>query len=259
MTYNYNMTFSKPPRALTKLVMSLKRKKYRQDEKLSIAEGYKLIEEALQAKVPLNTLFVTQDTAEAHEDLIKKIQMMKIPVYSASPGEMERLSPLKTPPGILAVYRTDYTPPQRKNGLTVALYKISDPGNLGTIIRTADWFGASKILLSKDSAELHNPSTVRGSMGAVFRLPAEEEVDLPSYLNNLKNQDYKIVLAQTRGGQSPYPVKGKVVLVTSDELGSLPKEIEELADYEFTIHKKGYGESLNLASAVSILLYAITE
>jgi len=247
------------PRPLTKLVMSLKRKKYRMEEGLSTAEGFRLIEEALKEKVPLHSAFFTLEALQQLKETVVKITSQGIKVYKVSPGEMERLSPLKTPPGSLIVYETNFTPAPRKGNIIVALYKISDPGNLGTVIRTSDWFGAVKVILSQESAELHNPSTVRGSMGAIFRIPVETEVDLPAELHRLKSLGYKIAVALTRGGQKPFRIKEDVILVTGDEYGELPEEVVSLANYKLTIPQKGGGESLNLASAVSILLYAMTE
>lgn len=251
--------FNKPSRALTSLVMSLKRKKYRQQEGLSTVEGIRLIEEALKENILLHSAFFTLEAVESCAEIIAALGKKGVEVYKVSPGEMERLSPLKTPPGLLIVYRTDFIPPEREGNVTSALYKISDPGNLGTIIRTSDWFGVTKVILSEESAELHHPSTVRGSMGSVFRMPVEQGVDLMQELANLHEAGYKIALGSTRGGQKPFRVNDDVVLVTGDEYGALPEEIEAMADYRLTIPQKGGGESLNLASAVSILLYAMTE
>jgi len=248
-----------PPRSLIKLTMSLKGKKYRKEEKLSTAEGFRLIEEALNENIPLHSAYFTLDALKERPETAVKIKSQGIDVFKVSPGEMERLSPLKTPPGSMIVYRTNFTPPARKGNITTAIYKISDPGNLGTVIRTSDWFGVTKVILSTESAELFNPSTVRGSMGSIFRMPVDAEADLISELAGLKEAGYKIAVALTRGGQKPFRIKDDVVLVTGDEYGELPEEIVEMANYKLTIPQKGGGESLNLASAVSILLYAISE
>ena len=246
-------------RALSKLIMSLKRKKYRQLEGLSTAEGVRLIEEALNAGVPLHSAVFTQDGAENNPNLIESIAASNIEIFKTAPAEMERLSPLKSPPGCLLVYKTDYEPAAREGNLIVGCHKISDPGNLGTVIRAADWFGVSKVLLSEESAELHNPSTVRGSMGSVFRMPSESGIDLTARITELKSEGYKAAVALTRGGEKPQRTDDKTILITGDEYGELPPEIEQSADYRFTIPKRGQGESLNLAAAASILLYAMTE
>ena len=251
--------FNKPSRALISLVMSLKRKKYRLMEKLSIAEGSRLIEEALQENIPLHSAFFTLPAVESCAGSITAIMEKGGEVYKVSPGEMERLSPLKTPPGSLIVYRTDFTPPERKGKVSIALHKISDPGNLGTIIRTADWFGVTKVILSEESTELHNPSTVRGSMGSIFRMTVDRSVDFVQELANHKEAGYIIAMGVTRGGKNPFRLNEDVILVTGDEYGTIPEEIEAMADHRFTIPQQGGGESLNLASAVSILLYAMSE
>jgi len=246
-------------RGLARLIMSVKRKKYRQLEGLSTAEGIRLIEEALNAEVPLHSAVFTLEAMENHPRLLAAIREKGIEVFKAAPAEMERLSPLKSPPGCLVVYKTDYEPAARGGNLIVGCHRISDPGNLGTVIRAADWFGVSKVLLSEESAELHNPSTVRGSMGSVFRMPFESGIDLNERIAGLKLEGYKAAVALTRGGEKPQRVEDKTILITGDEYGELPAEIEETADYRFTIPKRGQGESLNLAAAASILLYAMTE
>jgi TrmH family RNA methyltransferase len=249
----------KPTRAQSKLVTSLKHKKYRRLERFSTVEGSKLIEEAISAGVPLHSAYFTLESAQENADLVENLQRFDIEVFNCSPGEMERMSSLKTPPGCLLVYKTDFQPKTRKGNLILGLYQISDPGNLGTLIRSADWFGVSSILLSKDSAELHNPATVRGSMGAVFRIPVETEVDLGERIRFLKKSGWKIVLTVTRQGDPPIALSCQTVLVMSDEYGRLPAKIEEMADYRFTIPRKGEGESLNLAVAGSIVMYVLSD
>ncbi len=251
--------YPKPSRATVKLAMSLKRKKYREIEKMSTIEGRKLIEEALNSSIPLYAAFFTIDAIRTNQDLVSKIASRNVKLYRVSPGEMERLSPLKSPPGCLAIYQSDFIIPVRRGNIITALYKISQPGNLGSVIRTADWFGVAKVILSDESAELHNPSTVRGSMGAVFRMPIERYDDFSEIILKLKEQNHKIALSVTRGGINPQPLPGKVVLVTGDEQGTLPQKVADLADVKFTIPKYGKGESLNLASAVSVILYAMTH
>jgi TrmH family RNA methyltransferase len=252
-------TLPKPPASLFKLALSLKQKKYRTLERLSTAEGAKLIEEALSAEVPLHSAFFTKDGADDYRKLVEKILQQGIPVYSLAPSDMAKISALKTPPGALVIFNTGFRPKERKGNLRLALYQISDPGNLGTVLRTADWFGANKVYLSEGSVELFNPAVVRGSMGAIFRLPVECDVDVNAKILESKLQGWKVAIAETRGGFSPSPTKGKILLILSDELGRLPAEIVKKADIRYTIPRLGRGESLNLASACGIILYAITS
>lgn len=248
----------KPSRALIRLVGSLKQKKHRKLNELSTIEGYKLIEEALTAKTPLHSAFFTERCMEDSRELIQKLNEVEVEIFSISPGEMERLSPLKTPPGCLAVYKTDFKPSGNETGFVLGVNKISDPGNLGTIIRTADWFGVSRIFLAEESAELHNPSTVRGSMGAVFRVPIFEDSNLSEVIASLKSEDYYVIVASTRGGNPPHKTDGKVAVLIGDEQGNLPEELKSLADEEITIPRIGNGESLNISIAGGILFYILS-
>lgn len=246
----------KPPRARTKLVASLKHKKYRRLENLSTVEGNKLISEALSADIPLHSAYFTLRAIEEFTSLAEKLSERGTEVFSISPGEMERISPLKSPPGCLLVYRTGFRLKEIERGLVLGLHRISDPGNLGTILRTADWFGVSRVLLAPESAELHNPLTVRGSMGAVFRLPIVESADLPLEAEKLKKEGYRIIISAAHGGVPAVKMSGKTALFLGDEQGNLPDEIAELADSTITIPRRGGGESLNIAVACGILLYA---
>ena len=242
---------------MIKVVGSLKQKKYRRLEGLSTIEGQKLIEEALISKTPLHSAFFTEKSVEDSPELLRNLKDGGVEIFSVSPGEMERLSPLKTPPGCLVVYKTDFKPVGNETGFVLAVNKISDPGNLGTIIRTADWFGVSRIFLAEESAELHNPSTVRGSMGAVFRVPIFEDSDLTEVISSLKSENYKVIVASTRGGNPPHKAEGKVAVLIGDEQGNLPEELKSLADEEMTILRIGNGESLNISIASGILFYVL--
>jgi TrmH family RNA methyltransferase len=172
---------------------------------------------------------------------------------------MERISALKSPPGSLLIYRTDFEVPARESRIILGLNRVSDPGNLGSIIRTADWFGVSRVILSRQSAELHHPLTVRGSMGAVFRIPVSEEAELAEEAYRLKREGCKIAIAATRGGVRPGKLEGKIALFFSDEQGNLPEEIVRNAEVIFTIPRLGGGESLNLGVACGVILNEITK
>ena len=248
-----------PSRALSKQAGLLKQKKYRKQENLSTVEGNKLIEEALAADIPLHSVFFTEKCAGASERLIDNLRDNHIDVYGYSPGEMERVSNMKSPPGCLAIYRTDFIPEVKTQGFVLAIHKISDPGNLGTIIRTADWFGASKIYLAPESAELHNPSTVRGSMGAVFRLPIYEDADLSEIIRSLKSDGYFVIHAATEGGNPPHKTERKTAVLLGDEQGNLPDDLKSLADEDITIPRIGNGESLNISIASGILFYTLNQ
>lgn len=249
----------KAPRSILQLAASLKHKKYRQSEGLSIAEGAKLTTEALKSGVPARFALFTAEAAEKFTDLVNDLTMKGVDSFIIGPGEMKRVSPVKSPSGCVLVYRTDFQPPERSSGLILGLYRVSDPGNLGSLLRTADWLGISRVALSTMSAELHNPATVRGSMGAVFRLPVECNVNIIKYAVSLKSEGWRIVIPHTQNGDKPKAVGSRTALFMGDEQGQLPVSLVELADYVFTIPRRGKGESLNLAAAGAILLYAMSK
>ncbi|MBL7191208.1 RNA methyltransferase [bacterium] len=253
------MNPAKAPRSIIKLTGSLKHKKYRQLEGLSTAEGYKLISEALRFRIPVKFALLTQDSIEEYPGLVKGLHEAGIEIFLSAPGEMERISTLKSPPGCMIIYKTGYKPTARDTGLILCLHRISDPGNLGSILRAADWFGVSKVLLSEESAELHNPAVVRGSMGAVFSHPVETDVNIIDIVNRSKSSGWRVITAVTKGGILPHPAQGDTILLMGDEQGNLPPELQKLSDEYISIPKLGKVESLNLSSACSVLLYELTK
>ena len=141
--------------------------------------------------------------------------------------------------------------------IVFALDNLSDPGNLGTIIRTLDSAGINSLILSKGSADLYNPKVVRSTMGAIFRIDAEYAENLQSKLLNLKEQGYKIIVTSLQADKYIYdlPFKEKCVVVIGNESKGVSEKIMELADIKTKIPMLGRTESLNAAVAASIMAY----
>ena len=144
--------------------------------------------------------------------------------------------------------------------MIVALENISDPGNLGTIIRNCDWFGVNNILLSKECAEIYNQKVIRASMGSLFHLSIIEENDLINSLKDLKTKNYDIVTADL-DGENLYKFKrGKdIAIVFCNEANGPSKELLKISNRKITIPQKGKAESLNVASASAVILSELTR
>lgn len=167
---------------------------------------------------------------------------------------MERMSALRTPPGILAVAEIpNRKTPEQWNGWSIALDGINDPGNLGTILRTADWFGIQHVFASDDVVEEFNPKVVQASMGSVFRVPLHR-VTLPEWLAKQIEQGVEVVAADMKGeplGQFSFAPQG--VLVMGSESHGLSEDIKNPAIRSITIPGRGNAESLNVAVATGII------
>ena len=137
----------------------------------------------------------------------------------------------------------------------------SDPGNVGTLIRTADAFGADAVILSDDTVELYNPKVVRSTMGSIFHLPIFDETDLEKTLPELKKRNFKILGTDVREGKSLDRVdfSGKICVLIGNEAEGLNKKLLPLLDDIVQIPIRGKAESLNAAVAGGIILYEATR
>jgi RNA methyltransferase, TrmH family len=149
-------------------MQSLRLQKYRESHGLFIAEGPKIVGEFLSSAFRIRTIFATESFPEPDRLADARIEFVRI-----SQKELERISLLKTPNQVIALIRIPEcrnTPPEVTGNLVLALDRISDPGNLGSIIRTADWFGIKEIICSKDCVDLYNPKVVQATMGSMARV-----------------------------------------------------------------------------------------
>ncbi len=149
--------------------------------------------------------------------------------------------------------------------IIVTLDSISDPGNLGAIIRTCDWFGVNSILISKESVDLYNPKVVQSTMGSLFHLPISNNIDLLESIHEAKNNGFKIIGTDVYGKNilSNKNVKSnlvsgkKIMLIIGNEAHGISENIKKEIESFITIPKYGNAESLNAAVALGIILSGI--
>ena len=156
-----------------KLITSLKQKKYRQKHKLFIVEGIKVVDEFLNSSYELELLFAT-DNRFSHVETFIEI----------SERELKKISSLKTPNIVLALFKVPENKLKTPTGLVVALDGVNNPGNLGTIIRLCDWFGVEQLICSNDTVDCYNSKVVQASMGSLPRV-AISYIDLQEYLKSV--------------------------------------------------------------------------
>lgn len=243
-----------------KYYSSLLQKKFRQQEMKFIAEGDKLVTEAIESGCVPELILTTDSFFNEQQDYFGSLKDFRIEMIKAA--DLKKLTDTKTPQQVIAVFpfiKSRFNASQFKAPLLVCFDNISDPGNTGTILRNCDWFGINEVLLSEGSVELYNPKVIRSSMGSVFHLKIYEDVQLRQ-LEELKEKGYKIVCSDIRG-EDVFDFKrpDKCIVVFSNEAHGPGTDIRRLSDHFISVPKKGKAESLNVASASAVILSHLTR
>jgi TrmH family RNA methyltransferase len=227
-----------------KLIKSLKYKKQRYLNKMFVVEGKKSIYEFINSKFVLHKLF-SIDISEFSVNNVVRL----------SKSELEKISFLSNPNDHLAIFKIPNEKPVNKNNLLVGLESINDPGNLGTIIRTCEWFGVEDIVCSLDSVDCYNPKVVQSAMGSLSRVNITY-LDLENFLNSESLNRFGTFI----NGESVYENKISTdngIVVFGNEANGISSNLRSLIDVELTIprfNNKSYPESLNLSNSLGIIL-----
>ena len=248
--------------SLVKHIKRLKEKKYRDEYGEYVVEGLKLIKEAIQENADIKHIVVCDgcDNSEMIESHLK-YEMARLDFIYVPQNIFKMISDVENPQGVLAVIgKTKYTNIEADINLSediiLALDDIQDPGNLGTILRTADSVGLKQILVSKGTADSYNPKVVRSTMGAIFRVNVIECDNLKETLKDLQSKDYKVMTTSLKAKKSIYEVHyKKKIIVIGNEANGVSKEILNLADEKVIIPMLGKTESLNASVATGVILY----
>jgi len=237
-----------------RLVRSLDSRKGRRQEGLFVAEGPRLVSELL-GYFHCHHLFATAEWLSAEAARVERF-----PYTEVSPAELSRISLLQSPQQVVALFRIpeDYQPsPATITGLHLALDGVQDPGNLGTIIRVADWFGIEHIWCSTTTADVWNPKVVQATMGGLSRVHLHY-VDLPAFLKSLPN-DFP-VFGTFLDGQPLWeePLSAQGMIVMGNEGNGVTAEVDALCSRRLLIpnypSERTTTESLNVAMATGIVL-----
>ena len=240
-----------------KQIQSLKTKKGRMKEKLFLIEGVRCINSFLEHSNDIKELFTIKSFTSINKNILKLCEKKNIAHTKISHKVMKAISATKTPPGILGISKFSPIPQMNLNSKRwLYLYKISDPGNLGTILRSAAWFNIKNIALSKDSTDPYSPKTIRSATGAHMHLNIYQEVDFKTYLGH----DYYLLGTDQN---SNYALENsdfnkKIVLFLGNESEGINASIKKKMDKLISIKKLGYGESLNVSIAGSIIMDKLT-
>jgi RNA methyltransferase, TrmH family len=239
-----------------KLINSLKLSKFRNEFKLFIAEGEKVVVELLDSSFKINTLISTAEGLKYLENFHNLPEITEV-----TEDELKKISTLTTPNKLLAVAEIpecSFDNGKIADSLSLALEEIQDPGNMGTIIRIADWFGISDIFCSENCVDVFNPKVIQSSMGAIFRVKVHY-LDLPVFFNDLKTNPGFNIYGTFLSGNDIYSGKlsknGLILMGNeskgiSDQMGSLIYNRLFIPNFS---HAKSKSQSLNVSAATAIV------
>jgi len=228
---------------------------YRRQKAEFLCDSPKLLEEILLRNADLHTVVCTEDAALP--PIPAGVRVVQVPA-----DVMESLSPAKTPQGVLSVCgMPDRKLPERLAGKRyVVLDGVQDPGNVGTILRTADAAGFTGALMSQACADPYSPKVLRATMGSVFRMPIQTVSDLPAALKELNAQGFATLSSQLDG--EPFFERGSVgekfALIIGNEGNGVSDEVKAAATHHLALPMRGGAESLNAAIAAGIMMYDLT-
>ena len=237
-----------------KTIHSLRHAKHRKVYNKFLIEGKRIIESALIYNANIDIIFCSGDFLKENKPWVQKYLKKGTTIKTIEKKTLLKISNTKSPQEILAVCDI---PKQNPIKLTmdkwIYLDKISDPGNMGTLIRSCEWFGIKNIALSPKCADPYNPKSIRAAMGAHFVVTIHANTDLSIFKNT-----HRIIAADLRGDNANnYAFPKKCVLVLGSEAHGISKQnLDHIEDFIF-INKLGSGNSLNVSTAGSILIYLL--
>jgi TrmH family RNA methyltransferase len=255
-----------------KAARRLTKRAFRERARAFLAEGPQAVSEAFGSGAPVTEVFVTAEARARHEELVTAIAQAGVPVQAVSGEVMSELAQTVTPQGLLAVCGFVDVPleqaiaglatePGGPPPLVAVLANVRDPGNAGTVLRAADAAGARAVVFSDASVDPYNGKCVRASAGSLFHLPVVAGVPPDQALRALRGAGLRILAADARAGRSldelgPGELAAPTAWVFGNEAWGLPDGLVAMADESVAVPIYGRAESLNLATAAAVCLYA---
>ncbi len=228
---------------------SLKERKGRRETGCFLVEGRRMVEEALASSFPVQAVLV-QEGVECPQGL-------PMPVYVLPEHVLAAVCDTKTPQGIAAIVGMKHQTALGRR--IVALDGVQDPGNVGTIIRTADAAGLDGVLLSSQCADVFSPKVLRATMGSIFRMNIRVTDDLPQELTSLRSAGYSVLSSQLDG--TPFYERQNVAdhfaLIIGNEGNGVSEAVQQTATHRVRLPMRGGAESLNAAIAAAIMMYEL--
>lgn len=249
--YNYSML----SKSQIGFIKSLHQKKYRKENAIFIIEGIKSIVEFIHSSYQIHSVYFLSQ----YQSLLPNLPA-NIKLFEVNNAELEKISTLQTPQGILALVHIPkepvLDPNTLRNSFSIVLDGVQDPGNLGTIIRTADWFGFKRVICSDNTVEVYNPKTVQATMGSLSRVKAYY-TNLVSFLEQSDLPVFGAVLDGTSLYTTDWGSEGLIIM--GNEGQGISPQVMNLITHPVTIPRVGAAESLNVAVSAAILCADISR
>lgn len=244
-----------------KYLRSLQQKKNRDAERKFLLEGWRPLRDALESSFCIEMIAVIPPTSQnsSHQSTIALAKKLNVPIKELREIQLKQISDEVNSQGVVALvhqqvelFDIKYL---RSANYIVACDQVSDPGNLGTILRTCDWFGVDAVLLSEGCVSLYNEKVVRATAGSIFHLKIYENVKLKSAFSQLQSEKFKIIASALDGKPfNSYLPREKNILVLGSEAHGVNQDILQISDEVLSIPRFGKAESLNVGIACGIFL-----
>lgn len=249
------------------MLAKLDRKKFRDEYGVFLVEGKKGVMDAIAAGADVQQLVMTDRFVHEQRDFTNQPELRpffdKHAVLTLGEGAFADLADTATPQGVIAVVKLPRVSlAQFQTAKTLAvLDDLRDPGNVGTIIRTADWFGVDGLIFV-GGADPFQPKVVRASMGSLFHLPIYVCEDVSDDMNALKAAGFRLVVTRPELADhpsQPLPLEGKVAIIFGNESRGTSMLLDEAADQAFSLPRFGKAESLNVAVSFGLVMYELRQ
>ena len=235
----------------------LKERKNRNKINKYVIEGFRLVDEAIKANLDIDYLILTEIGHEKLDNYIDKNNVKNKKIYCITDSLFKDLTSTENPQGIIAIINMENKKIDFNGDFYLLCDKVQDPGNLGTIIRTAHAAGVNGIILSKGTVDIYNEKTISSTMGSLFYIPIYYDNDEFSLIKGLKKDGFNLIVTSLESSKDFFKedLKGKIILTVGNEGNGVSNEVLDLADRRVKIPMPGGAESLNVAIATSIIIY----
>ncbi|WP_243170802.1 TrmH family RNA methyltransferase [Clostridium algidicarnis] len=243
---------------LIKEVKKLHEKKYRLLMGKFIVEGLRFVEEALNKSYLTDSLFISKNYVDKYNYLLDNNLINEKKVFIVEDNIFKSLCYTESPQGIIAVCNITKEKFNITDGFYILVDKVQDPGNLGTIIRSAHASGAKAVILTKGTVDLYNPKVLRSTMGSIFYIPIIED-ERSEYINELKAKGFKFLVSSLDTEENFYDIDltKNLVICVGNEGNGISEDIYKLSDIKAKIPMPGGAESLNVSIAASIMMFEV--
>jgi RNA methyltransferase, TrmH family len=239
----------------------LKERKHREEKNQFLVEGLRFVSEALASEFEVASLFLSEDMAGKWGTLgIEGKIKESTKTFKLSNRIFKEISFTEHPQGIAAVVNWKNREIEPAEGFYILADKVQDPGNLGTIIRSAHASNALGVIVTKGTVDVYNDKVLRSTMGSIFHVPVVEDIDM-ACLNKLRADGFKLVVSSldTENDFFQVDLTGRVIIAVGNEGSGISREFMDIADIKVKIPMPGGAESLNVSAAASIMMFEVVR